>query len=70
MRLNVLRAVWNAQPEGYVFVPVRKGKKWDEGRAFTYPDEWDAIQERLKQSADDGCDTYWCPLVFDEPKRG
>jgi len=68
MKLNVLKAVWNTQ-EGYVFVPRRKGKVWDEGRAFAYPGEWQAIQERVTQSANDAWDTYWCPMVFDKPKR-
>jgi len=68
MKLNVLKAVWNTQ-EGYVFVPRRKGKVWDEGRAFEYPADWVAIQSRIIKSADDDWDTYWCPMVFDKPKR-
>lgn len=68
MKLNVLKAVWNTQ-EGYVFVPRRKDGVWDEGRAFKYPSEWDAVKARLTQSAADNWDTYWCPMVFSKPKR-
>lgn len=72
MAVGVLKAIWGDR-EGYVFVPRRKvqsGKtKWDEGKAYKYPDEWDAIKARIQESAKTGWDTYWCPLVFNEPKR-
>ena len=72
MAVGVLKAIWGDR-KGYVFVPRRKmqsGKaKWDEGKAYKYPDEWDAIKARISESVKDGWDTYWCPLVFDEPKR-
>lgn len=73
MAVGVLKAIWGKR-EGYVFVPRRKvlagGKsKWDEGKAYRYPDEWEAIKARITESASDGWDTYWCPLVFDKPVR-
>lgn len=68
MKLNVLRAIWGTQT-GYVFVPRRKGKTWDEGRGFKYPDEWPEIETRLQEANNDGWDTYWCPLLFDKPSR-
>lgn len=73
MAVGVLKAIWGSR-SGYVFVPRRKvsgsGKsKWDEGKAYKYPEEWDAIKSRINESARDGWDTYWCPLVFDKPVR-
>lgn len=74
MSINVLKAVWGKQ-SGYVFIPRRLPDKtggrdtWDEGKAYKFPDEWGDIVKRLKQSAMDGWDTYWCPLVFSKPKR-
>ena len=68
MSVAVLKAVWGSQ-SGYVFVPRRKHKSWDEGRAYKYPEEWEEVKSRVIKSADDGWDTYWCPLVFDKPER-
>lgn len=69
--MSILTDVWGEQT-GYVFVPVcRKGTKdvWNEGKAYKYPEESKEISERIKQCVKDGWDTYWCPLVFSEPKR-
>ncbi len=60
--------MWGTQ-SGYVFVPRRKAKSWDEGKAYKYPEEWEQVKDRIIASAKDGWDTYWCPLVFDKPKR-
>ena len=68
MNLNVLKAVWHTQ-KGYVFVPRRKDTVWDEGRAFKYPEEWNAVKERITKSSEADWDTYWCPMVFSKPKR-
>ncbi len=76
LALNVLKAVWGRN-KGYVFVPRRNPKRldsrgkpiWDEGRAFNYPSEWNAIEARVKQSIKEGYDIYWCPLLFSHPKR-
>lgn len=77
--LHVLDSVWGAR-EGYVFVPrwliteadPKTGKpkgRWDEGRAFRWPEEKDAVHNRVLQSADEGYEVYWCPVVFPHPRR-
>ena len=76
MSVATLKAVWGKKT-GYVFVPRRNPKQldakghptWDEGRAYKYPDEWDAVRDRIVESAKTGWDTYWCPLVFEKPNR-
>lgn len=68
MGYPVLAKVWGHN-KGYVFLPRRKDGKWEEGRAFEYPDEVPAIKARLKMSDEEGYDTYWCPLLFNKPKR-
>lgn len=68
MNLNVLKAVWGSH-NGFVFVPRKRKGVWDEGEAFSYPDSWDSIKNRVEKSVIDGWDTYWCPLLFDKPKR-
>lgn len=72
MNTNILKGIWGTQ-SGYVFVPRRKktaeDTRWDEGRAFRYPDDWKAIETRVTKSSKEGWDVYWCPLVFDKPKR-
>lgn len=76
MSVSILKAVWGKKT-GYVFVPRRnpskldaKGKPlWDEGKAYKYPEEWDAVRDRIVESAKSGWDTYWCPLVFEKPNR-
>ena len=67
---TVLRGVWGKK-SGYVFIPRRDpiGKKWDEGRAFKYPEELGAIEARVIKSVEEGFDVYWCPLVFSSPYR-
>lgn len=68
IQVAILKAVWGNK-NGYVFVPARKNKKWEEGRAFEYPKEWDKILARIKALSEDKWDIYWCPLLFKEPKR-
>lgn len=73
--LHALKAVWGGK-KGYVFIPRRNPKKlvkgkplWDEGRAFSFPDEWEAIKVRVIKSVEEGFDVYFCPLVFSSPHR-
>lgn len=73
MSTSILKAVWGTQ-SGFVFVPRRKpvkgGKdKWEEGKAYKYPEEWEDVKKHVTKSTTEGWDTYWCPLVFTEPRR-
>ncbi len=68
LSVNIIKGVWGTQ-SGYVFIPRRKDKKWDEGKAYKYPEEWETIKKQVFTSAKNGWDTYWCPLVFDKPVR-
>lgn len=65
--LKVLQYIWGTQKSGYVFIPRKKGKVWEEGRGFKYPEELDAIVSRIKHSSE--YDLYWCPFVFNTPQR-
>jgi hypothetical protein len=70
--------VWGDR-KGYVFVPRwlitgknAKGKPegdWEDGRAFKWPEEKEAIWARVTKSADAGYEVYFCPIVFDGPRR-
>lgn len=76
MSTAILKAVWGNK-SGYVFIPRRNPKefdakgrpKWEDGKAYKYPEDWEKIKARVLGSAEDGWDTYWCPLVFAEPRR-
>ena len=66
MGLNVLKGVWG-KSKGYAHVPLRKEGKWNDGPAFSYPDDWDGIKTRIREGIDSGCDVYWCPTLFTLP---
>lgn len=71
MQTKILKAIWGSNT-GFVFIPRRhsKTKQWDEGKAYAYPDEIDAVNARIKQTlAENVWDMYWCPIVFDKAKR-
>lgn len=65
---GILKSIWGKQ-DGYVFVPALKDGKWREGRAYKYPEEIDVVLDYVKAMMDTGWNTYWCPLVFNVPKR-
>ena len=73
MSVAVLKAVWG-DGHGYAFVPRRKPAAgetpavWEE-RQYKYPEEWGTLKEYVVDSAKNGYDVYWCPLLFDSPRR-
>lgn len=76
MDLSVIWDVWG-DSSGYVFIPRalrsastrKKGYKWDEGPAFEWPEQQEAIDARIRLSAEAGWDVYWCPHVYSKPRR-
>lgn len=73
--LRIISRAWGKQ-SGYCFFPYISGKARDkseriqsytEGRAYKWPKEKEEILKHLSQHRDD--DLYWCPSLFEEPRR-
>lgn len=78
MDLHVLESVWGDR-SGYVFLPrmkileVQNGKvikkRWEEGPPFRWPDDRQALTDHAEESIRSGWEVYFCPLLFEKPRR-
>lgn len=62
---KLLIAIWGKK-SGYIFLPFKTTKKWEEN-SFKYPDDIPEIEKFLNNLPK--ADTYWCPIVFKENRR-
>lgn len=74
-QLSIISKAWGRQ-RGYCFFPYIRGDAKDkkerilsytEGKAYKWPSERPQIIEHLKAHTND--DVYWCPSLFEGPKR-
>jgi hypothetical protein len=74
-QLSVISKLWGDQ-EGYVFFPWIDGtasnreeriQSWHEDTPFKWPSERQQILDHMAAHTDD--DLYWCPTIFEEPRR-
>lgn len=63
--IEFLDTVWG-DGEGFVFIP-EKGSRWVEGKAYKWPDDREAIADRILKANDR--DQYYCPNLFSETER-
>lgn len=65
--IDFLSLVWGEQ-KGYAFIPRKTRSGWDEGIAYSWPDQKDDIEKALSK-VPKGHDQYYCVNLFTKPTR-
>jgi len=60
---------WVSLPRKLRKTPKAKDGSWEEGEMFKWPEGKEAINSWIQDSVTHKYDLYWCPCVFEEPRR-